>query len=540
MNLQLILTHSAVRHYPNAPFPGKKLRAIDIALNERFSFQMAMRSGEMVRIKAGASAPEGWNVRIRKVGLVPLSHFNTPVLGDPLESDGIGQIPGYVPDPLFDEDSILLAQDETHAFWFTVTPPASATPGEHSITVTATPVDNDGNAAGRAKKLKLAVRVHDVEIKPRAGFDVTHWFYSDCLITWYKTDGFDEKFWSVFPEYAKNIASHGQNVLFVPIFTPPLDTDKHPSQLLGVTDNKDGTYAFDWSDVKRYVDIAKECGIEKFEWCHFFAQWGCRFALKIFSGQGKDEQLLWPQDTPATSDIYRNFLSQFLPEFEKFLRDENILDRSLFHISDEPHGEETKENYLKAKNMIREIAPWIRSIDAVSQIEYGKEGVIDMPVPSIRTALDFVDAGIDCWCYYCSGPRGEYLNHLLDTPLAKIAMHGFLFYHWPFRGFLHWGMNYWNKCQTRFLIDPYTVADAGNWPAWGHGDTFLVYPGEKGPVDSVRWEIFAESLNDYALMQTLGIGRDDPIFKGVKSFSDFPKNAEWRIRTRAKLFKRLG
>ena len=261
--------------------------------------------------------------------------------------------------------------------------------------------------------------------------------------------------------------------------------------------------------------------------------------LRIYEGQGEGGKLLWPVDTPATSETYRAFLAQLLPELETFLREEKLLKKSFFHISDEPHGDEAKANYKAAREMVRAIAPWMRCIDALSQIEFGREKIVDIPVPTISTALDFHKEGIESWCYYCCGPRGEYLQHLMDTPLAKIAMHGFLFYRWPFKGFLHWGLNYWNVSQTRTLIDPFMTSDGKAWPrGWAYGDTFYIYPGEKGPVDSIRWEIFAEALQDYALLQTLGVPRDASFMQDIKSFEDFPKTVEWRRRIRARLFRR--
>ena len=105
-------------------------------------------------------------------------------------------------------------------------------------------------------------------------------------------------------------------------------------------------------------------------------------------------------------------------------------------------------------------------------------------------------------------------------------MHGFLFYRWPFKGFLHWGFNYWFESQTRNLIDVYAEQDGLRWPGWEYGDTCQVYPGPNGkPVDSIRWEVFGESLQDYQLLQTLGVSRDDEIFAPIKDFNDFPKDA---------------
>ena len=536
MALRSWIASSQVRHFPRSPVPRPGPLALEVALNELFSFQVGLRGekgdkSQTVRLEA--VGPAGWSVRVRRVGFVPVLHHNTPIEPGRLDTDGLGHIPGYVPDPLFDEASLFLPEGETHAFWITVRPGRGATPGHHAIRVSVIP------ESGGETVHSVAVVLRDLALPKRRDFRITHFFYADALIDWYKTDLFDERLWTILRACVRDMAEHGQDTLYVPAFTPPLDGVKRPSQLLRVKRVAPGRYAFDWRDVRRYIALAKECGITHFEWCHLFTQWGVKNAIRVYDGQGADERLLWPADTAATSKIYRTFLSQYLSQLHRFLKDENILDRSFFHLSDEPHGAEHLESYRQARAMLRELAPWMTVMDALSQIEFARQGLTDMPVPNIQTALEFIGSDIPCWCYYCCGPRGQYLNHLLDTPLAKIAMHGFLFYRWPFRGFLHWGYNYWYQSQTRNLIDPYTVQDGLRWQnGWAYGDTFLVYPGPNGPVDSMRWEIIAESLQDYALLQSLGIERDDRLLAPIKSFSEFPKSARWRSEARAKLFAR--
>ena len=536
MKINAVLSPSTMRVYPNAQPPAKKLASIDAALNERFSFQIALRSTEAVWVQVELDGPEGWSLRTRRVGLVPVAHLNTPVIMDPLDCEGLGHIPGYNPDPLFDETKTLLPQEETNAFWFTVIPGPKAKAGKHALAVTVKPMDGEGNPAGKAIVRKLAVNLHDIVIKPRRDFNVTHWFYNDALIDWYKTNLFDKTYWEIIPNYLRDIAEHGQDTVYVPVFTPPLDGVKRPSQLLRVTRKGKDKYAFDWRDVRRYVRIAKECGITHFEWTHLFTQWGAKYAIRIYEGQGADEKLLWPADTPATSDTYRAFLSQFLPSLKRFLDKEKILDVSFFHVSDEPHGDMI-DDYRADRALLKELAPWMKTLDSPSNIDFAKAGLVDMPVPEISVALEFLKNGLESWCYYCCVPRGKYLNHLMDTPLAKIAMHGFLFYRWPLKGFLHWGLNYWCISQTRTLIDPYRVSDAMKWPDWPYGDPFLIYPGEKGPVDSIRWEVFADAMQDYALLQTLGIERDSKLLSKINSFQDFPKDASWRIKAKKALYK---
>ncbi|MBN1341979.1 MAG: DUF4091 domain-containing protein [Phycisphaerae bacterium] len=117
-------------------------------------------------------------------------------------------------------------------------------------------------------------------------------------------------------------------------------------------------------------------------------------------------------------------------------------------------------------------------------------------------------------------------HHNTDTPADELDGVG---------GFLHWGYNYWYKSQTRQMIDPFTVSDGLAWPGWAYGDTFQVYPGPDGPIDSIRWEVFAESLQDYALLQTLGVDRNGPMLSALKDFDRFPKDARWFTSMRKRL-----
>ena len=530
------LVPSSTRVFPGTPAPRRPaLPALEGALNERMSFQVAVRGDAPSPEKAcvEVDGPGGWRVRVRRVGYVPLPHHNTPILDDPLETDGLGQTPGFVPDPLFDESSVLLPGGETHAFWISLKPGRGAAPGVYPVKIRV--------LAGGARPVvhRLKIRLHDVTLEPRKGFSITHWFYADSLMDWYKTDGMDERFWAVLEVYVRNLVEHGQDTLYVPVFTPPLDGVKRPTQLLDVRRAGRGLYRFDWTDVRRYVRLSKACGVRNFEWCHPFTQWGVKNAIRIYEGRGREERLLWKPETGAVSPLYRAFLARFLPELKRFLDGEGIANRSFFHVSDEPHIDHL-DNYRQARGMLAELAPWMKVMDALSSLDFAKAGLTDMPIPSIATALSFAAEGIPSWCYYCCGPRERYLQRLMDTPLAKIAMHGLMFYRWPFKGFLHWGYNYWYRSQTRKMIDPYAVSDGLQWPGWAYGDTFVVYPGPDGPVDSIRWEVFGESLQDYQLLQTLGVSRSDRRLSAIRSFEDFPKNAAWRAKLRSALLSGAG
>ncbi|MBN1459437.1 MAG: DUF4091 domain-containing protein, partial [Armatimonadetes bacterium] len=155
-------------------------------------------------------------------------------------------------------------------------------------------------------------------------------------------------------------------------------------------------------------------------------------------------------------------------------------------------------------------------------------------------APEFAREGYPAWAYHWGGPRGRYTQRLLDTPLVKTHMLGWLLYRNRAKGFLHWGYNYWYRRQTRDLIDPYVVTDAHSWPDWSYGDPFVVYPGPDGPVDSIRWEVFAEGLQDYALLQQVGADPEGDLLSEITDYAEFPRREAWIQASRRDLLRELG
>ena len=88
------------------------------------------------------------------------------------------------------------------------------------------------------------------------------------------------------------------------------------------------------------------------------------------------------------------------------------------------------------------------------------------------------------------------------------------------------------------MIDPFTEGAAGLWPDIPYGDPFVVYPGPDGPLDSIRWEVFAESLEDYAMLQTAGVDPDDPLLEDIRTYAEFPKTQAWIMEATARVLAR--
>jgi len=540
------LESSLQRVFPASPVGERGSLNLLSARNARLSFQACYRN-EGVRgviVSCSVAAPDGIQATVRRVGYVPMWNLTA---GVPLsELDGVGFIPGLMPDPLYPEASALTGPFGTQSFWITLWVSENTSPGVHRISVVMRAAD-----ASEAVELPVELDVRSLVLQSRKDFPVTHWWNADGIYDWYRIEPFGDDWFAKVEPYLRDMVEHGSNVIFVPLFHHRREVVPRPAQLLLIRERDEGGYGFDWNRVRRFVDLARQCGFDYFEWPHLWHMHirpdgfirAASETQRVYVERDGRRELLFPADYPATGEKYVQFLRELLPELQRFLTEQDLLEISYFHVSDEPGGaEEDIENYRVVRNLLHELAPWTdgRVLDAMSDVRYGKLGLIDFPVPNVDSARDYIAAEIPHWVYYCCGPKGHCLNRFQDTPLQKIRMSGFLFYRLKALGFLHWGYNFWYAMDLGFnpepqkLIDPFLSGEIG--PGGGgevepHGDSYVVYPGPNGPIDSIRWEVVAESLQDYVLLQTAGISPEDPLLEPLRNYADFPRSEEWITAT---------
>jgi hypothetical protein len=526
---------SSMKRVYNRSAPGSSELSLLAARNGKIAFQACFRNEqtETLTVECKVLGADDLRPQVRYVGMVPMHHLtpNTKLS----ELDGVEHVPGLVPDPLWPMTKVWVGPYESRSFWITLNVPADAKPGLRDFTVRM-------ELPNSKKHVELPVKldVADLVIQPRKDFPVIHWWRGEATWDFYKTGMFeDPRWWDITRAQMEDMLAHGSDVVYVPMFFDRRETFRRPCQLLVVDEPQPGKYTFDWSRVKQFTDMCKQIGFKEFEWSHLWIYWGVENPVRVYKKQGDQFVMLWDPKISGFSDTFLNFLRQFLPEFKAFLDREGILDKSYFHLSDEPGGGQHVANYKRARQILRDLAPWMKVMDALSDIEYGKQGLTDMPIPMVNAAQAYIDAKIPHWVYYCCAPQGPWLNRFLDTPLPKVRMSGFLFYRLGAKGFLHWGFNYWHKMEREDIGDPFNDATNADYPGIPYGDPFVIYPGPDGkPIDSIRWEVFAESLQDYAILQSAGIKPDDPLLADVKTYADFPKDEAWVRKTMETILKR--
>lgn len=477
------------------------------------------------------------------------------------DSDYITTEPGLFPDVLVPADDNLdyihvkPLSGQYRSVWIDFPGITAAEAGVHKITVITEAekevslhdgsIKTDPLAAGFRQELNFSFDVKR-QVLPAQNLLHTQWFHTDCLSSYYKVEVLSEAHWKLIEAFIQPMFKrYGINTLLTPVFTPPLDTEpgmERPAvQLVDIIKNGN-TYTFNFDKLKRWCALCKKHGITHIELPHFFTQWGARWTPKIIAKENNTEKRIFGWDVSATSPEYRVFLEQFIPALRKAL-DENGYDKNhtIFHVSDEP-AKDQREDYLKAKEIINKLTEGSLVVDALCDIEFYREGIVEHPVPATNHAAPFIDEGIpDLWVYYCSGQYYEVPNRFFAMPSVRIRAMGILLYYFDIKGFLHWGYNFYYSQNSKKTINPFL--EASGIRAWPAGDPFLVYPGDNGQLlSSIRGEVHRESLEDIRLLNLLEkrIGRESVLtlikedFPFPLSFMHYPREPLYYSRLREK------
>lgn len=518
------------------------------ARGERYSFQVALRSDEPGIYRV--SFESDFNVRVRLVEAVPVMlPANQP------DENMLRTVPGLYPDRLDElecSDRFRILPRQWRCLWVTVMVPAGAAAGTYPVRFDFHRQEYGGGwlpeSAGSA--------VFPLEVQPFALPEqrllVYEWFHSDCLAAYYKVESWSEEHWKIVENFIVDAVEHGINVLYTPLWTPPLDTavggERPTCQLLGIRfDPESGRYDFDFSRLERFLDLGEKHGVARFGMSHLFTQWGAKYTPKILVENGPirgEARFGWK--VASTSEEYAAFLRQLLPRLTALLRRRRLEKRCFFSLSDEPHIDQI-ETYRKLVELVKPLLDGFPTVEALSNFDFYASGLVENPVPSVNRIEPFVGKVPALWTYYCCSQEQKVPNRFIAMPSARNRVLGVLAFVYDLAGFLQWGYNfYYSQFSTR-LLDPFCETDAGG--AFPSGDPFMVYPGRFGePVSSIRHEVFFEGLQDLRALRLLEsrIGRDAVLAllnEGLERplrMDDYPASASWLLGLRERIYRRLA
>lgn len=531
--MELLILSSLEKVFSDEKPSAPEYKSFSMLRNERSSFQAAFCCDNDAKISVRAEGKLAEKSKIFFVKDVPVGN----ACFDDADDFYLRKTSGDYPDCLVSADKEISAKKgKWYSFWIEVSPDGES--GESELSVK---LESDSECAEGSVKIDVI----DAEL-PKQELIYTNWFHCDGICNYYNVEPFSDEFWRICKNFVKTAADHGMNCILTPIFTPPLDTrvggERRTVQLVRVRRNG-GKYYFDFRNLKKWIAMCRECGIEYFEMSHLFTQWGAKHAPKIVAIDSKGrEKKIFGWTTRTSSKEYDRFLRLFAAELIKVIDSEGIRENCLFHISDEPSDKQL-ETYKKRAALINEIFPGFKVIDALSEYEFYEAGAVKLPIPAEDHIEKFVGKVPELWTYYCCGQGRKYVpNRFMSMPSLRNRVLGIILYKYDVKGFLQWGYNFYNSQYSIREIDPYKVTDAGG--AFPSGDSFIVYPADNGSaLESLRLKVFYDGFQDMTALRLLEskIGRekvlefiDKDLFKPL-TFKEYPHETEWLLETREKI-----
>ncbi|MBI5834748.1 MAG: DUF4091 domain-containing protein [Armatimonadetes bacterium] len=214
---------------------------------------------------------------------------------------------------------------------------------------------------------------------------------------------------------------------------------------------------------------------------------------------------------------------------EDHLRAKGWLDKTYTYWFDEPDPKDY-EFVMAGMKRLKQAAPGIRRM-LTEQVEPELVGGPNLWCPISNEfkqapADQRMAAGDQFWWYVCTGPKAPYCTLFIDHPGTELRT--WLWQTWQRRisGILVWESTYWTSPSAYPTTRQNPYEDCMSWvsgydtavgtkQAWGNGDGRFVYPPElaaganpaatvlDGPVDSQRWEMLRDGIEDYEYLAML-------------------------------------
>ena len=522
-----------------------EIRKIKMLRGERASYQIVAAGDFSVgELKYSGNASKYASVYIEDLAVLdmPVDFYN------PHDDNYLTLEPALMPDilvPAEERKNTFCPAEFPRALWIDIDIPKNAEAGDYTFTVSASdPYYNNGD---ELFSCEMKIEVIDAEPLPTE-LIYTRWFHGDCIAQYHGTEVYSERHWELIDKHIRAAVHDGMNMILTPIHTPPLDTApgsyRTPVHLVDI-ERKNGKYFFSFEKFDRFVKIAEAAGIKYFEMAHLFSQGGAHTAANILITENGEKKYAFDHNTPSDSKEYTDFLAEYLPTVVARTEALGISERCFYHVSDEPRARDL-ETYKAARKAVVAHIKGAKTIDALTDYSYYAAGLVEYPVASVDHVGSFLPHKIPTqFIYYSCAQQNGQINSFLAMPHARVRMLGALLYKYNMRGFLQWGLNFYNSCMSLEEINPYTTTSADK--RFQSGDPFILYPSKNGAYTSIRGRLTHAAISDLDLLRTAEkkIGREsvieliDDLAGSPLTFEHYPKDNEFFFNLRERLIEIL-
>jgi hypothetical protein len=222
---------------------------------------------------------------------------------------------------------------------------------------------------------------------------------------------------------------------------------------------------------------------------------------------------------------YPIILESYCKQMDKHLAEQGWLDEAYVYWFDEPSPDQyafVMNGFEKLKRYCPRI-PRMLTEQPEPQLEGGPNIYCVISNLYREEAAEKRRAfGDKFWWYVCTGPKAPYCTLFIDHPATEMRVWLWQTWQRKIEGILVWQTNYWTSSAAypdpEYPQNPYEdpmgwvsgySTPKGDKKPWGNGDGRFIYPPLAaadahpagpvldGPVDSIRWEMLRDGIEDY-------------------------------------------
>ena len=398
------------------------------------------------------------------------------------------------PDPLLEVASIDVPANMAKPVWLTIKIPQKAAVGNYTgkLELSATP----GERANFEMKIEVLPAVLP---EPRDWeFYINIWQDPSGVAGAHEVEHWSDEHWRLLEKYAENFVAHGMDVITTSIVYDPWGSQSgYPFETM-VEWKYPGEYAkgraenFEWdfSVFDRYVTLMMDAGMTEKIDCFSMVEgpWiNINADIRYMDTRSGTYRTL---DLTLGDPVWREVWAAFLPVFRKHLKKKGWFEKAFLAFDEKPE----KEMRVIYDFLIATAPDFKVSIaggypgderkwsDEVI-LHYGEldteEGLAAHKwlIEKMRSEGRYISFYTAC--------TPHYPNVFLFSQLRESRLLPWLALKWNLSGYLRWAVSAF-------------PADVWNQPnyKWHSGDMYFVYPGEDGPLDGMRWEMFRQGVQD--------------------------------------------
>ena len=496
--------------YPSEVEMAAKGLALDVARNECESAQLLITASddgplkdatvELTPLLSAKRTPFDGELTWERVGYVLRQRpFKLHPCGVSLDED-------WLPDPLLPPRPFSVRAGATQGVWLTVRAGDGAKPGTYEGRAVL-------SAAGKAvREVPVTVRVRDVRNPKTFGMPTAF-----CVM-----DGFTK---AQYPERFEEMRRKAHEIMLRHRLNPDDISRTEPPRIADLLE-------------------AREKGMNRFNVLNLVpkperpGKWVCYSPLEVY--------------TPAFYEELKARLTPYVAELKK-----HGLEKSAYLYGFDERGNDFYPAIDALWKKLKADFPEIPVMTTAMMFRDMRDGAAHpcqdttdwfCPLTSVYDpvlAAKLRAQGRQVWWYVCCGPTYPYANFAsIEYPFVEGRLLAWMTYRYRADGLLYWHVNLWPDAPPLKTGDAFLTA----WRAeisWGMtGDGQLLYPGEEGPMPSIRLANIRDGIEDYewlALLEqkTNRTEAESVASELVRGMTDFERSPEALRNVRAQLADRL-